>query len=148
MASRVLAQLLVEMDGVGSARRVVVLAATNRPQALDAALTRPGRFDRLVHVPLPDAAAREQIFQGQLARMRLAADVPLPAALAARTQGYSGAEVVMVCREAALSAIRRGGAVAAKAHDLDTALSAVRLRVSAEAAEAYAAFERSLCASG
>merc|ERR1712232_244778 len=112
VAARVLAQLLAEMDGIGSAsarRHVVVLAATNRPHILDPAILRPGRFDRLVHVPLPDLTAREAIFTGQLARMQVAepsAGGPDIASLAARTHGCSGAEVVMACREAALFAIR------------------------------------------
>lgn len=124
VGARVLAQLLAEMDGVtaagGARRHVVVLAATNRPHILDPALLRPGRFDRLVHVPLPDEAARTEIFRSQLARMRVQAGgnesqaagpegkgLSLdPASLASRTEGCSGAEVVAVCREAAMLAIR------------------------------------------
>lgn len=95
------------MDGInnGTKQHVVVLAATNRPYVLDAALMRPGRFDRLVHVPLPDESARALIFSGQLARMRASTDLDV-AVLASRTAGCSGAEVVMVCREASLLAIR------------------------------------------
>ena len=146
VASRVLAQLLVEMDGCGSNSRVVLLAATNRPEALDLALTRPGRFDRLVHVPLPDLFARRQIFERQLGRMRLG-EAPCAEALAERTEGYSGAEAVMVCREAALRAIRRGapqGAVRAGHADFEEALQVVRPRVSKEAARFYEDFERRL----
>merc|ERR1712203_1322014 len=112
VAARVLAQLLAEMDGIGSAsarRHVVVLAATNRPHILDPAIMRPGRFDRLVHVPLPDLPAREAIFRGQLGKMRVVPVTdggPDPKSLASRTHGCSGAEVVMACREAALLAIR------------------------------------------
>lgn len=115
VASRVLTQLLAEMDGIGSSgaqRHVVVLAATNRPQILDPALLRPGRFDRLVHVPLPNDAARAAIFQRQLSRMKVDPAVDAKA-LAAQASGRSGAEVVMICREAAMLAIRdaleRGG---------------------------------------
>jgi len=156
VSSRVLAQLLAEMDGIGSAsarRHVVVLAATNRPHVLDPALMRPGRFDRLVHVPLPDAAAREAILRAQLARMRTEEGVD-PAALAARMAGCSGAEAVMVCREAALAAIREvlgdGGGEgvgpaalprATRAH-FEEALLAVPPRVSAETARFYEEFER------
>ena len=153
VASRVLAQLLAEMDGIGSAQRhVVVLAATNRPQALDAALTRPGRFDRLVHVPLPDQKARQQIFQRQLQRMRFSfhelPDMEPAALLASHTAGYSGAEVVMVCREAALLAIResvgKGALPRATATHFNQALQAVQPRITAETVRFYEEFERSL----
>merc|ERR1712129_660955 len=116
-----------------------VLAATNRPHILDPALLRPGRFDRLVHVPLPDEPARTAIFQRQLAKMKVDAGVDC-ATLAARTGGCSGAEVVMVCREAALLAIREsldasraaGGAVAspcAQQRHFEHALDVVRPRI-------------------
>eukprot|EP00927_Polykrikos_kofoidii_P070229 TRINITY_DN6625_c0_g6_i1.p1 TRINITY_DN6625_c0_g6~~TRINITY_DN6625_c0_g6_i1.p1 ORF type:complete len:812 (+),score=140.23 TRINITY_DN6625_c0_g6_i1:100-2535(+) len=114
VGARVLTQLLAEMDGIGSSagsgdisarRHVVVLAATNRPQVLDAALMRPGRFDRLVHVPLPDHSARTAILRGQLARMRISDGIDI-SALSTRTEWCSGAEVVMVCREAAMMCIR------------------------------------------
>lgn len=158
VAARVLAQLLAEMDGVsaaGARRHVVVLAATNRPHVLDAALMRPGRFDRLVHVPLPDAAAREAVFRGQLARMKVA-DAPEFSELVRRTEGCSGAEVVMACREAALLAIRE--AVAAAAGDdgvaaaapavsrehLERAIAAVRPRISPETVQFYVDFERKM----
>ena len=150
VASRVLAQLLAEMDGIGvtKKRHVVVLAATNRPQALDAALTRPGRFDRLVHVPLPDQAAREAIFQRQLSRMQVSLDIEATF-LASQTAGYSGAEVVMVCREAALLAIRKAiadgeGAKApcATLADFNCALRAVQPRITTEMAQFYEDFER------
>ncbi|CAJ1329555.1 unnamed protein product [Effrenium voratum] len=146
VASRVLAQLLVEMDGVGGTRHVVVLAATNRPQALDSALTRPGRLDRLVHVPLPDEAARLAILQRQLGRM--SADRSLAPQLAQSTAGYSGAEVVMVCREAALRAVREAvesaDAPKAEAKHFEAALRAVQPRVTPEMAHFYADFERSM----
>lgn len=108
VASRVLTQLLSEMDGIGSAasqRHVVVLAATNRPHVLDTALLRPGRFDRLVHVPLPDEAARTAIFQRQLSKM-IVEDTVDATVLSSHASGRSGAEVVMICREAAMLAIR------------------------------------------
>ena len=156
VASRVLAQLLAEMDGIGSTgRHVVVLAATNRPQALDSALTRPGRFDRLVHVPLPDEAARMAIFERQLARMRFsfhelpASQVSPAKLLASHTAGYSGAEVVMVCREAALLAIRasiaeKGALPCATATHFNQALQTVKPRITAETVRFYQDFERSM----
>merc|ERR1711879_822452 len=86
-------------------RHVVVLAATNRPHVLDPALMRPGRFDRLIHVPLPDAQARAAIFARQLGRMQCGEGVEATS-LAECTGNCSGAEVVMICREAALLAVR------------------------------------------
>jgi len=141
---RVLAQLLMEMDGLQSRLGVVVLAATNRPDRIDPALLRPGRFDRLLHVPAPDAAARGEIFGVHLRRTPLAADVDA-AALAAAAVGYTGADITAVCREAALAAL-----------DEDLAATEVALRhfqaamkrVGASAApgagleELYRAFER------
>jgi len=155
VAARVLAQLLAEMDGIGvvSARRhVVVLAATNRPHALDPALLRPGRFDRLVHVPLPDEPARTAIFRGQLARMRVSPDLE-PTVLASQTAGCSGAEAVMVCREAALLAIREvldsdasahpgeGLPCAQQAH-FDHVLASMRPRIDAQTVRLYQEFEQ------
>ena len=101
---RVLAQLLMELDGLQPRLGVVVLAATNRPDRIDAALLRPGRFDRLLRVPPPDAAARAEVFAVCLRRTPLAGDVDL-AALAARTEGFTGADVAAACREAALAAL-------------------------------------------
>lgn len=83
---------------------MIVVAATNRLDAVDPALLRPGRFDRLVSVPLPDESAREKIFGVHTRAMPLAADVDL-AALARETNGLSGAEIADVCREAGLAAL-------------------------------------------
>ncbi|PFH37269.1 ATPase, AAA family protein [Besnoitia besnoiti] len=105
--SRVLSQMLNEMDGIGPVREVVVIAATNRPDLLDAALLRPGRLDRLVYVPLPDWEARREIALKMLKTMPVKS--PLAACadcLASATEGYSGAELVMVCREASMVAVR------------------------------------------
>jgi SpoVK/Ycf46/Vps4 family AAA+-type ATPase len=103
---RVLAQLLMEMDGLQARLGVVVLAATNRPDRIDPALLRPGRFDRLLHVPPPDSEAREEIFRVHLRRTPLAGDVveSLPE-LARAAAGYTGADIGAVCREAALAAL-------------------------------------------
>ncbi|PLJ76832.1 MAG: AAA family ATPase, partial [Thermofilum sp. NZ13] len=87
---------------------VVVIAATNRPDIIDPALLRPGRFDRLVYVPPPDEKARLEIFKVHTRRMPLAEDVDL-AELAKRTEGYTGADIAAVCREAAITALREAG---------------------------------------
>eukprot|EP00611_Tribonema_gayanum_P025248 TRINITY_DN5709_c0_g1_i1.p2 TRINITY_DN5709_c0_g1~~TRINITY_DN5709_c0_g1_i1.p2 ORF type:complete len:113 (-),score=37.66 TRINITY_DN5709_c0_g1_i1:1162-1500(-) len=91
------------MDGVDASRHdgVIVVGATNRPGAIDAALLRPGRFDRLIHVPLPDEAGRIQIFAIHTRRTPLQPDVDLDA-LAHKAAGLTGAEIESVCREGAV----------------------------------------------
>jgi cell division protease FtsH len=100
-------QLLVEMDGFDTQDGVIIIAATNRPDVLDPALLRPGRFDRQVTVPLPDVKGREAILKVHAKKVKLAEDVDL-AVLARGTPGYSGAELANVLNEAALMAARKG----------------------------------------
>ncbi|EOD10742.1 hypothetical protein EMIHUDRAFT_437847 [Emiliania huxleyi CCMP1516] len=104
VSTRVLSQLLHEMDGVEALTRVVVIAATNRPDLIDPALLRPGRFDRMIYVALPDESDRREILRVHTARMPLAGGVSLHA-LAEATRGYSGAELAALCREAAQLAL-------------------------------------------
>ncbi|PIT45048.1 ATP-dependent zinc metalloprotease FtsH [Snodgrassella alvi] len=99
-------QLLVEMDGFDSNTTVIVIAATNRPDVLDPALMRPGRFDRQVVVPLPDIRGREQILKVHAAKVPLDKSVDLPI-LARGTPGFSGADLANLVNEAALFAGRR-----------------------------------------
>ena len=98
--------LLVEMDGFGSEKGVIIIAATNRPDVLDSALMRPGRFDRQISVDKPDLVGREAIFKVHLLPIILADDVDVKR-LAAQTPGFAGAEIANVCNEAALIAARR-----------------------------------------
>jgi len=105
VADRVVAALLTELDGAQPLRDVVVVGATNRPELIDPALLRPGRLERLVYVPPPDAAARADILRAAGANTPLAADVDLDA-LAAELEGYSAADCAAVLREAALTAMR------------------------------------------
>jgi cell division protease FtsH len=98
-------QLLVEMDGFESNEGVILIAATNRPDVLDPALLRPGRFDRRVVVPLPDVRGREEILRVHTRKIPLADDVDL-AILARGTPGFSGAEISNMVNEAALNAAR------------------------------------------
>ena len=99
-------QLLTEMDGFGTNSGVIILAATNRADILDKALMRAGRFDRQIHVELPDLKEREEIFQVHLRNLTLADDFDLEF-LAKHTPGFSGADIANVCNEAALTAARK-----------------------------------------
>ncbi|KAM3163458.1 AAA domain-containing protein [Lachancea thermotolerans] len=100
-------QLLVEMDGFTPSDHVVVLAGTNRPDVLDQALMRPGRFDRHINIDRPELEGRKQIFQVHLAKVKLAGSMEdLKNRLAALTPGFSGADISNVCNEAALTAAR------------------------------------------
>lgn len=100
-------QLLVEMDGFGSDEHVIVLAGTNRPDMLDKALLRPGRFDRHISIDLPTLEGRKEIYGVHLNKIEYDKDIPeLPGKLAAMTPGFSGADIANCCNEAALAAAR------------------------------------------
>ena len=102
--------LLAAMDGINGAEGVVVLAATNRVEVLDEALTRPGRFDRIVKVNLPGREGREGIFQLHGGKITGWGSVGMDVGkLADATKGFSGADIEGVCNEAAIRAVRRGG---------------------------------------
>mgnify|MGYP003878286603 CR=1 FL=1 len=105
VTERVVSQILTEMDGIEKLENVVVIAATNRPDIIDPALLRPGRFDRLIYVPPPDVNSRYEIFKVHTRKMPLAEDVDLRK-LAEMTEGYTGADIEAVCREAAMIALR------------------------------------------
>ena len=98
--------LLVEMDGFSTDAGVIILAATNRPDVLDSALLRPGRFDRQISIDKPDIQGRGEIFKVHLKPIKLGKDVD-PKKLAAQTPGFAGAEIANVCNEAALIAARK-----------------------------------------
>ena len=116
--------LLVEMDGFDTGEGVIIIAATNRPDVLDPALLRPGRFDRQVTVSLPDVKGREGILKVHAKKVKMAADVDLMV-IARGTPGYSGAELANVINEAALMAARRS-AKAITTKDLEEARDKVR----------------------
>jgi len=105
VSRRVVDTLLTEMDGLAGLKNVVVLAATNRPEAIDPALLRPGRFDRIIEIPMPDAETRLAIFKVHTRNMPLDKSVSLEE-LANQTDGYTGAEIENICREAGMNAIR------------------------------------------
>ena len=137
---RVVAQLLVEMDGLVANEDVIVLAATNRPAAIDPALLRPGRIDRILSVPLPDHSAREAILQVHLANRPVAGDVAV-SEIAAKTAGLSGADLAAVVEAAARSALRRAISAPQNAlseigvADLAAAIADLRARVHELAAD-------------
>ncbi|MEM3326788.1 MAG: AAA family ATPase, partial [Thermoproteus sp.] len=118
VTDRIVNQLLAEMDGIGALKNVVVMAATNRPDILDPALLRPGRFDRIIYVPPPDEKARLEIFKVHTKRVKLCdeaaskdgkckkEDVVDLAELAKMTEGYTGADIAALVREAAMLALR------------------------------------------
>ena len=116
-------QLLTEMDGFEGNNGVIILAATNRPESLDPALTRPGRFDRRVPVELPDLAGREAILRVHAKKIKVAPDVDL-AKIARMASGASGAELANIVNEAALRAVRDGRASATQV-DLEESIEVV-----------------------
>jgi transitional endoplasmic reticulum ATPase len=105
VTERVVSQLLTELDGLEELKDVVVIGATNRPDMVDVALLRPGRLDRLVYIPPPNASSRAQIFAIHLLGKPLADDVDIEQ-LAKETEGYVGADIEAICREAAMLALR------------------------------------------
>ncbi|RWR95409.1 ATP-dependent zinc metalloprotease FTSH 10, mitochondrial-like protein isoform X2 [Cinnamomum micranthum f. kanehirae] len=110
-------QLLVEMDGFGTTSGVVVLAGTNRPDILDKALLRPGRFDRQITIDKPDIKGRDQIFRIYLQKIKLDNEPSFYSQrLAALTPGFAGADIANVCNEAALIAARREGTLVTMEH--------------------------------
>jgi transitional endoplasmic reticulum ATPase len=106
VSERVISQLLTEMDGIVALEDIVVIGATNRPDIVDPAVLRPGRFDRLIYVPEPDEKSKLQIFKIYTKNMPLAKDVNL-SQLVAMAKNYSGADIDALCREAAMHALRR-----------------------------------------
>jgi len=105
VTENIVSQILTEMSGLEDLHNVVVIAATNRPDMLDPAIIRPGRFDRQVLIPAPDEKARNEIFKVHTVKMPLSKDVDLKK-LATDTEGYSGADIEALCREAGINALR------------------------------------------
>jgi transitional endoplasmic reticulum ATPase len=141
---RVISQLLTEMDGIESLQNVVVIAATNRPDILDPAVMRPGRFDRLIDVPAPDSKALMQIFKIHARDMPLSKDVDLQE-IAVKAKGYSGADVEALCREAAMNALRDSiDAKEVTRKDFDDAMETIKPSINEKMEDYYSQFsERS-----
>jgi transitional endoplasmic reticulum ATPase len=136
VGERVLSQFLAEFDGIEELNGVLVLGATNRLDMLDPAVLRPGRFDEIVEIPIPEEGDREEIFRVHLRSKPVEKGVN-PAKLAKETEGFSGAEIAAVCNKAALAAVRRcvnalkGNPdeevhVLVRKSDIETALSEMR----------------------
>ncbi|MEM3127321.1 MAG: AAA family ATPase, partial [Candidatus Woesearchaeota archaeon] len=142
VTERVVNQLLTEMDGLEEMKDVVVIAATNRPDIVDTALLRPGRFDRLILTQIPDKNARLEIFKVHSKGMPLAKDVDLDK-LAEKTEGYVGADIESICREAAILALREDiKAKTISGDNFDAALKKVKPSVTKEIKEAYEKIEQ------
>ncbi len=105
VTERMISQLLTELDGLELLKDVIVIAATNRPDIIDSALLRAGRFDKLISIPTPDNAARKEIFSIHTKRKPLASNVDLNK-LAEKTRGYTGADIASICNEAVMASIR------------------------------------------
>jgi len=101
----VVAQLLSEIDGVSELKDVILIGATNRPDLIDSALVRPGRFEKLIYVPLPDSKAREEVFKVHMKNVKTGKDVKIKK-LIEKTEGYSGADIEAVVRKAGVLAIK------------------------------------------
>jgi transitional endoplasmic reticulum ATPase len=139
VGERVLSQFLSEMDGIEDLRGVLVLGATNRADMLDPAILRPGRFDEIIRIPLPDDEGRQEIFKVHLKGKPVTGEIDI-GALVKASAGFSGAEVAAVCARAALAAVRRAVAsigeesdpkdlvVQVTMADLTTAVDGVRIR--------------------
>ena len=106
VAERVLSQFLSELDGIEELKGVLVLGATNRPDMIDPAMLRPGRFDEEVETPIPDEKARKEIFEIHLRKKPCSQSISM-SDLASRTEGFSGADIAGVCHKAAFKALRR-----------------------------------------
>lgn len=134
---RVVNQLLTEMDGLQEMADIVIVAATNRPDILDTALLRPGRFDRIILVGVPDKKAREAIFKVHTKGMPLAKEVDINK-LVDKTDGYVGADIESVCKEAAILALRRDmKSKDIKMKDFEEALKKVSPSVNKDVQKAY-----------
>ncbi|MGC8669540.1 MAG: CDC48 family AAA ATPase [Candidatus Micrarchaeia archaeon] len=139
VTERVVDTLLTEFDGLGELKNVVVLAATNRPDMIDPALLRPGRFDKIIEIPLPDEAARYEIFKVHTRKMPLDKDVKLEE-LAKNSENYTGAEIENIVREAGMSAIRANRDKVNK-HDFEFAIQEVKPAIPKELADRIKRFK-------
>ena len=139
VTERVVDTLLTEMDGLGGLKNVIVIAATNRPDIIDPALMRPGRFDKIIEIPMPNEAARLEIFKVHMKRMPIAKEVSIEQ-LAKSTEGYTGAEIENLTREAGMNAIRANRNEVTK-EDFEKALEEIRPAIPKELSERIKRFK-------
>ena len=139
VSERVVDTLLTEMDGLQDMKNVIVLAATNRPEDIDPALLRPGRFDKIIDIPMPNNVTRLEIFKVHTKRMPLDKDVNL-GELANSTENYTGAEIENIVREAGMNAIRNKRQIV-RNDDFVKALQEIRPAVPKEVAERIRRFK-------
>ena len=141
VTERVLNQLLAEIDGLEDLKDVTIIGATNRPDMLDPALLRPGRFDRVILVDVPDIESRKKIFEVHLKNTPLDKDVKVNE-LVNSTEGFVGADIEGLVREAALSALRRDmESKNVRKEDFDEAFKKVKASVSIDTAKRYRKIE-------
>ncbi len=141
VSERVVNQLLTEIDGLEELHNVVIIGATNRPDIVDTALLRPGRFDRIIMVGSPEESSREKIFKIHTKDMPLARDVDIKE-LAKRTEGYAGADIESMCREAAIIALRKNmDAKEVTKKDFDAAFDKVQPSITKEIENSYKALK-------
>ena len=141
VTEQVLNQLLAEMDGLEELQNVTVIGATNRPDILDPAILRPGRFDKILLVNPPSKEGRLEIFKIHTKNMPLAKDVKIEE-LADKTDGYVGADIEALCREAALTSLRKNpNAKEVSKEDFETAMRKIKPSVSREMMEKYRRIE-------
>jgi len=141
VTERMVNQILTEMDGLEELNEVIVIAATNRPDLIDAALLRPGRFDRIIMAPVPDIHTREKIFQVHTKGMKISKGVDIKK-LAAATEFYTGSDIESICREAAMIALREDiNANEVTQKHFDAGLKKVRASVTEKDMEKYKKIE-------
>ncbi|ODQ56345.1 AAA-domain-containing protein, partial [Saitoella complicata NRRL Y-17804] len=143
-SDRVLAALLNELDGIEALVNVTILAATNRPDVIDAALMRPGRLDRIIYVAPPDLDARKQILQIQISKMSVAGDISIEE-LADATDGCSGAEIAALCQRAGLKAMEDNiDAERVEKRHFDGAVRSLVKRITPEVLKPYEDFRNGI----
>ncbi len=136
----ILTELLQELDGVKELKNVMIVGATNKPSALDSAILRPGRFDKILYIPPPDEPARRQLFTLSLAKFLKSVNVSM---LAKLSEGFSGADIAAVGQEVKMQMVRerlKGKAAAAKTEDVIAVMKGRRPSISAKDLQEYSSF--------